>query len=271
MRTPRSIVLNKKRGETPLEALQAWKTSHSKFEHLPATYAGRLDPMAEGKLLILLGEECKKKDLYIGLDKEYEVTVLFDIATDTGDTLGIPEYQGIESKITSKGLRRKLEKLIGAHEVPYPAYSSKTVGGKPLFQHTLAGTLSEIEIPTHLETIYTIKVTALETLTATALRERILAGLALVPTSDEESKALGADFRQEVIRAGWRALFTILPERTFISVSLKVTCGSGTYMRTLAERLAREFDTTGLALAIKRTKIGRYKRFGWLGIWTKKY
>jgi len=52
------------------------------------TYAGRLDPLAEGLLLVLTGEECKNKEKYLGLDKEYEVDVLFGFATDTYDILG---------------------------------------------------------------------------------------------------------------------------------------------------------------------------------------
>jgi len=55
----------------------------------PLTYAGRLDPMAEGVLIILVGDECKKKQKYLGLDKEYEIEVLFGLETDTQDILGV--------------------------------------------------------------------------------------------------------------------------------------------------------------------------------------
>ena len=50
---------------------------------------GRLDPLAEGVLLILIGDECKNKEKYLGLDKEYEVAIIFGISTDTGDALGL--------------------------------------------------------------------------------------------------------------------------------------------------------------------------------------
>ena len=52
------------------------------------TYAGRLDPMASGVLLVLAGEETKNKDKYLGLDKEYDFEILFGFATDTYDILG---------------------------------------------------------------------------------------------------------------------------------------------------------------------------------------
>ena len=78
----------KNAGETPLECLERVRKQHPEFIHMPITYAGRLDPMAEGVLLLLIGDECMKKDEYLNLPKEYEVTVLFGFATDTYDLLG---------------------------------------------------------------------------------------------------------------------------------------------------------------------------------------
>jgi tRNA U55 pseudouridine synthase TruB len=40
-------------------------------------------PMASGKLLVLLGEECKHQENYHSLDKEYEFSVLLGIGSDT--------------------------------------------------------------------------------------------------------------------------------------------------------------------------------------------
>lgn len=74
-------MLWKEVGETPFAALSKWRKENPKYQDTPACYAGRLDPMAKGKLLILLGNECKKKDHYTGLDKEYEREVLFDVGT----------------------------------------------------------------------------------------------------------------------------------------------------------------------------------------------
>lgn len=69
-------VIYKNIGETPLEALERFRADHVEYKNEPMTYAGRLDPMASGKLIILIGEECKNKDEYLKLDKEYEVDIL---------------------------------------------------------------------------------------------------------------------------------------------------------------------------------------------------
>ena len=82
------IVANKELGETPLECIERARIELGLDANMPMTYAGRLDPLASGKLLILMGEECKEKEKYLGYDKEYEIEVLFGIKTDTGDALG---------------------------------------------------------------------------------------------------------------------------------------------------------------------------------------
>jgi tRNA U55 pseudouridine synthase TruB len=267
----RWVVLDKKRGETPLEVLSTWKSAHSEYAEIPASYAGRLDPMAEGKLLVLLGEECKRQDAYTKLDKEYEIEVLLDFKTDTGDVLGLPKYDGKNTIPRPPLLRTVLTHEEGKHSRKYPIFSSKTVNGKPLFLYALEGKLGEIQIPEHIETMYRVKYQGSHQLNSTQLNQRMEELLAHVPRSDEPSKLLGADFRQDEIRAKWNEIFTSLPERNFTILKLCVTCGSGAYMRTLAERIGASFGTTALALTINRTKIGKYVPIGPVGYWTKLY
>ena len=49
-------------GETPLECLERIRLEYGKPKDIPMTYAGRLDPMAEGLLIILVGDDCKDKE-----------------------------------------------------------------------------------------------------------------------------------------------------------------------------------------------------------------
>jgi tRNA pseudouridine(55) synthase len=227
--------------------------------------------MAEGKLLMLLGDECKKQKDYTNLDKEYEIEVLLDAGTDTGDALGLAEYAHTETLPKLAELTRILREQVGTHERAYPAYSSKTVNGKPLFLYTLEGTLDEISIPTHPEHIYHIKLLSREQKSVAQVQSRMQELLAVVPRSDEPSKLLGADFRQDEIRTRWRATFANIPERQFTILKLRVTCGSGAYMRTLAQEIGKALGKQALALTIKRTRIGRYLALGPLGFWMKQY
>jgi len=268
---PKYVVLEKIRGETPLTCIEIWKQEHPEYKDVPASYAGRLDPMAEGALLVLLGSECKKQKEYTKFDKEYEIEVLLDLGTDTGDTLGLPDYKGTFTPLYNARILGAIKKTIGTHSVPYPIYSSKTVAGKPLFLYALEKKLDTIVIPEHEETIYRISGITFNTLTNSELEKRIVDGLMHVPRSDDPTKALGADFRQDVIRSGWKLLLESIPQRTFVVVRMHVVCGTGTYMRTLAGRIGKELGTEGLALSIKRTKIGTFKKFLGIPFWSKRY
>lgn len=269
--TRKYVTLDKKRGETPLEVIERWRLLHTQFSSVPATYAGRLDPMAEGKLLVLLGDECRKQNEYTKLDKEYEIEVVLDLSTDTGDALGMSSYKAQETHPSTEALASAVSSVLGTHAVPFPVFSSRTVNGKPLFMYALEGALDTIQVPEHDETVYAIKLLSVEEVPSPLLLNRILEVLQVVPRSDEPSKALGADFRQDIIRSGWRALFGSMPERTFTVLKLRVACSSGTYMRTLASRIATKLGTTGFALTINRTKIGRHTKRGPFRYWSKKY
>lgn len=264
---PRFVLLDKAVGQTPLQAIERWKEAHPACADVPATYAGRLDPMASGKLLVLLGEERTRQERYRGLDKEYEIEVLLDLSTDTGDVLGMPSYPGIATAPGPEEVRAAVLAQHGTKTLPYPAFSSKTVHGKPLFLHALEDTLDSIAIPTHEETIYAIREQGYEHLSKEQLRERLMRILELAPRSLAPSKEPGADFRQDAIRTAWAALFEAMPARTFVLLSLRVSCGSGTYMRTLSTRIASELGTSGMTLSIRRTRLGKYRKIGPIRFW----
>lgn len=268
---PRYVVLDKKLGQTPLQAIDAWRLEKPAYKDIPATYAGRLDPMATGKLLVLLGEECKRQDAYRGLDKEYVIEILLDFSTDTGDVLGMPAYIGTGPIPNNNDIVRAIRAEIGTKEVPYPAFSSKTVDGKPLFLYALEGTLNSISIPTHEERIYAIKHLDTRAIGINDLRNEVMDILSHAPRTEELSKELGANFRQDQISSAWQNSLSAIEDRTFVVLTLNVTCASGTYMRTLADRIASVLNTRALALSIHRTQIGTYKSFCGLHFWSKRY
>ena len=65
------ILLNKREGETPLEALEVFRKrkskQHKEYKDVKMTYLGRLDPVAEGVLLVAAGEEVKNSLIASGL------------------------------------------------------------------------------------------------------------------------------------------------------------------------------------------------------------
>lgn len=266
------VVVKKRVGQTPLQAVQQWQKENPDWALAPAAYAGRLDPMASGKLLVLLGEECKRIKEYTGLDKEYVIEVILGIGSDSGDVLGIVEAgASIPALIEAKEkIRKVLAQEIGVHDRAYPVYSSKTINGIPLFQYALTNRLTEITIPTHKETIYSISCESIETWGVEKLSQHVHSYLSVVPFTDEPSKVDGRNFRIEDVRNSWNQFFGNSTADEFTVLRLRVSCGSGVYMRTLAGRIGEAFGTKGLALSIDRTKIGRFKKMLGLSFWASK-
>ena len=260
-------VINKIEGETPLEALEQLRREKGIDASVPMTYAGRLDPMAEGLLLILVGDECKKKEEYLGLDKEYDVHVLLGVGSDTGDILGIVD-SGIKELNNKFGnftkeafeelIKLKIIELIGKRVEKYPSFSSKPIKGKPLFMYAKEGSLASLdkdEIPQK-----EIEIHAIDFLGMEPIEQR-----ELIETAIERIKKVKGDFRQKEIVESWKKLDHGLikgdESGDFLIIKIHVKSSSGAYMRTLAQKLGESLDTTGikaLAWKIKRTKIGDF-------------
>lgn len=255
----KSVTISKHIGETPLEALERFRAEQmenaadietkKKWQEVPMTYAGRLDPLAEGELLILIGDECKNKSKYLGLDKEYEVKVLFGVETDTYDALGLSRRVDLRNtQVYPAGLVEQLDisKYLGTFTQEYPPYSSKTIDGVALHELARADKLPE-EMPTKEVTIYEIEELGREQVTGFDLEARIV---------DMIDQVQG-DFRQEEIRQRWQVVLDdgISGNEPFEVVTIRVKCSSGTYMRSLAHRMGKDLGVGAIALKIKRTKI----------------
>ena len=86
------ILINKLLGSTPLEAINKFKKQNPAYKDEKIAYAGRLDPMAQGLLLLIIGDkENKKINKHLKKDKEYHAQILLGIQTDSYDILGIPK------------------------------------------------------------------------------------------------------------------------------------------------------------------------------------
>jgi tRNA pseudouridine55 synthase len=263
----RYAVIEKNIGETPLMAIEGFRKSNPSLSQYPMTYAGRLDPMASGKLVVLIGDECKRRTKYDHLDKSYVFEVLLGFQTDTGDVLGLSK-PGTIINVSDHAAHVAARSQIGPRTLPYPAFSSKTVKGKPLFTYALENELSSIEIPCADVRVHSMRYLDRITLPKDELIEHILNKIDQLKVRDDVDE-LGAGFRKEEIIKQW---WSLQDRRKTPCVILRyeTTVSAGTYIRTLAPLLAQTLGTKGLAYSIKRTKIGRYLPIlGPVGLWTR--
>ncbi len=257
-------------GETPLVTAERLRKALNLPTHVPLAYAGRLDPMASGKLLILIGDECKVQEKYHSFDKEYEVEILLGVSSDSGDVLGMLTTC-TQNVCTEEEVKTVLASYVGHISLPYPHFSSKTVAGKPLHTWTLEKRLNEIEIPVKNSKIYKLTVSNLRTVSKEEIVHKARAKIESIPEVTDPNKALGADFRRADVRKSWDE-FAESDGPTYQILSFTCIASSGTYMRSLAEEIGKKLGTCGLAYSIHRTKIGKYLPVHKnVGIWIKKF
>jgi len=240
------IVVYKPMGITPLQAIEELKNLRSKYREQKISYAGRLDPMAEGVLILLIGDENKKRKEYEGLKKVYEAEIVIGISTDTFDALGMIQRVNLER--SHHDVKTVLNEMIGEQDQFYPPFSSKTVNARPLYWWARENRLSEIDLPSKKIVIDEIKIIKEENIIIKDLVRKIL---------EKISKVQG-DFRQEEIKKAWLDFEQKHPDDQTKMVGVRISCSSGTYVRGIASVLGETLGVGAFAYSIKRIQVGEY-------------
>lgn len=221
---------------------------HPEYESTPMTYAGRLDPMASGVLIVLASEARFKREEFLALPKEYEFECLWGISTDTHDPLGLI-VQASPVHPEEDEIKKLAQSLVGKRQQTYPLYSSKPVEGKSLFSIARGGRADEIEIPKKEIEIFSLEILSSRSITGEELLESV---------KDLIGKVQG-DFRQEETIALWQFSLALYLKDIFLITKMKTQVSSGTYIRSLMDFMGEGLGTGALAYSILRTKVGDYK------------
>jgi len=242
------VNLYKRLGETPRERLERLRSQKPQYQYEVLSYAGRLDPMAEGVLLCLVGSENSRHEEWLNLSKEYTLDILFGFSTDTYDVLGKVMQTGGEEKIRRALVEKGLNEFRGTVSQEYPPFSSKTVEGKSLFQWARENALGSFALPRKNITIHNIELVGMYKVKESKLLAYIEEGV---------SKVQG-DFRQEETLRAWSRHLRASGEREFPCATVAISCSSGTYARSIANGLGQHLGVPALALHILRTKVGDF-------------
>jgi len=241
------LLVNKPLGMTPFEAIKQIRKYYPRYKDTKISYAGRLDPMAEGLLLLLIGDETKKQESYTSLTKTYYFETLFGVETDSYDTLGVV-VNSSSKMIVQKELENLKNHFIGRHIYPYPPFSSAVYKGKPLYYYARRGLIGSIEIPKREIEIDEFYFLGVRNIPRDILQKEISRRINLV----------NGEFRQEQIAEKWRDFFNRCIEDTFSIGKFRVECSSGTYVRSLCVKIGKILRTNAIAYRIVREKIGEY-------------
>ena len=212
---------------------------------------GKLDPMAQGKLLLLFDEECKKMDENLEHKKTYQFKIAWGIKTDTDDTLGlITEEKNINENIIKNlvnNMEKYIEKYEGCYNQYFHKYSARTVHNKNGEKHSLwkwtnLGRLDEIEIPYKKVSVDYIKYYHTEKKNIEMVKKEII----------ENMKYIEGNFRQDIIRKQWKNYDK--KKEIWIS-TFEATVSTGFYIRQLINTLGNEIELLGMAFDINRIYI----------------
>lgn len=248
-------------GKTPLEMIHTIRLTYPEFQNEKISYAGRLDPMAHGILLLMIGDANKERNKYLQLPKTYEFQAILGVQTDSYDVLGIVKTEitpianryekktkNLHHTICEDGINTFLSQYTDTFEQPYPPFSSKPVNGKPLYWWAKHNKLHEITIPKHKVEIHSFLYKKMHHISKDDLHKKITHMISEV----------SGDFRQEEISNHWNAYFNRSNQKYYTIVSFVIDCSSGTYVRGLIHDLGIALGTGGVALDINRTKIGNF-------------
>ena len=239
------ILIYKPLGLTPLQALENLKKQKLKLSSEVLSYAGRLDPMAEGLILVLVGSENKKRREFERLDKEYEFEAILGIETDSFDLLGIPkigEIRKVQRDEIDSFVLKNSNKIIQT----LPPFSSYRVDRKPLYWWARRNV--KIDIQKRKIEVKKLKLIDRYTISPEKFSDEIITRINLVK----------GDFRQKEILNEWKAFFKENKKESFDVLKFSFRCSSGGYVRSLVDSLGEKLGTKAVTFSIKRVKIGSF-------------
>lgn len=212
------ISVYKPEGMTSYEVVRLFK---KKYPGIKIGHGGTLDPLAEGVLLILIGKATKQFDELRKLDKEYEMTIEFGWQTDTGDR---------EGKIVKKLSNLEIKKLRVM---------------KKEIKNVLAGFVGEYEQEIPLYSAAKFKGKPLYWYARRGIE---------TPRSSRGIRSPSGKSKKVKIKG----IEILGYDEKKKQLTIKVTCSSGTYMRSLAVDIGKKLNVPAVMVKLIRTKIGSY-------------
>ena len=214
------ILVYKEKGKTSRKVVEEISKKYNK----KAGHIGTLDPMATGMLPVLIGNGTKLSKYLIEHDKIYLVEMKFGYLTDTLD---------IEGKILEEDIQFREENIVD----------------NDFFDRIIASMKKELGRKKQIPPIYSAK----------KLNGKKLYEIARI--DKEKATEMAKEKTKEITiynmyDISLKELWENTPKD--ISLTFKVECSSGTYIRSLIRDIAKNMETYGLMTDLKRLSVGKY-------------
>lgn len=205
---------------------------------LKVGHAGTLDPLATGVLLVCTGKATKRIDELQSHTKEYVATIKLGATTPSFDMETEEDATYPYEHITREKVDEVLTHFIGRIEQVPPAYSACKVDGRRAF--SLARQGEEVELKAKI-----LVIDEIEVLHFGIVENRI---------EELDRERNSDDPRDKMIRYQTGNL-----GENHLSLTIRVVCSKGTYIRALARDIGQALGCGGYLTDLIRTRIGEYK------------
>lgn len=203
---------------------------------LKVGHAGTLDPLATGVLIVCTGRATHQIDQLQAGTKEYVATLRLGATTPSLDMETAEDAHFPTGHITRASVDQVLSRFVGRIEQVPPAFSAVKVDGKRAFKLARKGAEPELKP----------KVLVIDEIECLDFQPSP-SPLAPRAVKIKEAKDLG---EAAVIGAHNAALTP--------SLTLRVVCSKGTYIRALARDIGQALGSGAYLQALRRTRIGAY-------------
>lgn len=223
-----------------------------------ATHTGTLDPMADGVVIVLTGQDRFQKEKLARQWKTYQFEVLVGVKTDSHDLLGLPQlslstlrkvHQMDDQKIITN-IKSILPNYLGQQTQKRPRFSAKRIGGKSAFDKAKEN--KQFDAGTQRVYVHDIKLIDSKRYNLPTLQKEVI----------EKLQTVTGDFRQKQILQEWNKLFQNLASsgenQSGLLLTLEARVGRRTYIRALVRDIFQELKLPATTFSLTRTINGPY-------------
>lgn len=179
------VVVNKPKGITSFGVCSRLRRI---FDTKKIGHTGTLDPMAEGVLVVCLGNTSRLIDHIDSFNKRYIAEITFGITTDTLDIWG-NELSSSNPDFTYTEFEDALNSHKGLIEQTTPMYSARKVNGRALYSY--ARNNEEVNVPKKEIVVEDIKILSSDIPHTALLKIECSKGTYIRTICDEIGKSIG--------------------------------------------------------------------------------
>lgn len=255
------LVVNKPWRWTSADVIRKIKYAscrHFGKKNLKVGHAGTLDPLADGVLIVCIGNACKQAQAIQASNKQYLAGICFGAVTASYDRekdVELCRMDGMElcGAISRESLQTALDGMKGPQEQIAPLFSAKQVDGVRAYE--LARKLHKQGLKTDEAAAGLLNIGHIE------IMDMQLEALAQT-ASGSETGAPGASVASEasgtsVTGASARINVAEVPDGLPLA-TIRIDCSKGTYIRSIARDLGEKMGTGAFLYSLRRTKCGEF-------------